>query len=110
MIILFPGGIKIIQGPESLEAMIGDTVTFRCVYTGTVDLPYWSIGGTDYSVIDLPRGYRYTFGGLQVHLEEVLSLKNNTEYSCFFFEFVAMCSDFRRVESSHAVMAIDRSK
>ena len=108
--LLFLGIIQITLGPENVEAMVGDTVTFRCEYTGTRDLPRWRIGGTDYSVIDLPPGHRYTFGGLQVRLQDVYPLRNKTEYSCFFYEFIASCSLFRQVQSSPGVLFIERSE
>ena len=90
--------------------MIGETVTFRCEYTGTNDLPYWKIGDDEYSVVDLPPGHRYTFGGLQVRLQDVYPLRNKTEYSCVFYEFIASCGLFRRVQSFPGVLFIERSE
>ena len=98
------GALQIIRGPESVEAMIGETVTFRCEYTGTVDLPYWSIGGTDYSVVDLPSGHRYTFGGLQV--QSVQAAANNTEYRCFFLTITG--GQIQRIESLPAYLVVRR--
>ena len=82
--------------------MVGDTVTFRCEYTGTRDLPRWRIGGADYSVIDLLPGHRYTFGGLQV--QSVQASLNNTEYRCFFLSYFS--GQFHRVESLPAYLVI----
>ena len=105
-----PGAIQITQNPQNIWATLGDTVTFSCNYTGTIDLPNWKIGGIDYSVVDLPPGHRYTDEGLQVQLQDVQPLRNYTEYSCFFYEFMASCDQFYRVESSPGILFIDRSE
>ena len=108
--VFFSGAINITQSPQDVWARVNETVTFRCEYTGTRDLPRWRIDGTDYSVIDLPPGHRYTFGGLQVRLQDVYPLRNKTEYSCFFYEFITSCGLFRRVQSSPGVLFIERSE
>ena len=87
-----------------MEAMLGDTVTFSCEYTGTNDLPNWRIGGIDYSVADLPPGHRYTFGGLQV--QRIKASLNNTEYRCFFVTYSG--GQFHRIESLPAYLVIRR--
>ena len=102
IVYFFSGAIRIIRGPANVEAMVGDTVTFSCEYTGTSDLPNWRIGGTDYSVVDLPAGHRHTFGGLQV--QRVQASQNNTEYQCFFVTYSN--GQFHRVKSSPAYLVI----
>ena len=93
-----------------MEAVIDDTVTFSCEYTGTSDLPNWRIGGIDYSVVDLPPGHQYIRGGLRVHLQDVQWLRNNTKYICFFNEFLNSCGDFSRIESPPGDLIIHRSE
>lgn len=102
-----------------MEAMVGDTVMFICEYIGTSDPPNWRIGGTDYSVVNLPpghqymnlpSGHQYIRGGLIVRLQDVQPLRNNTEYSCFFYEFLTSCGDFSRIESPPGDLIIDRSE
>ena len=128
LLFFFSGAIQIIQGPANVEAMVGDTVMFICEYTGTSDPPNWRIGGTDYSVVNLPpghqymnlpsghqymnlpSGHQYIRGGLIVHLPDVQPLRNNTKYSCFFYEFLTSCGDFSRIESPPGDLIIDRSE
>ena len=85
-----------------MEAMVGDTVTFSCEYTGTSDLPNWKIGGIDYSVVDLPARHRYTNEGLQVR--SVQASLNNTEYRCFFATYSR--GQYHRIESAPAYLVI----
>ena len=115
----FSGAIQIIQGPQDVVASFGDTVTISCEYTGTRDLPNWRIGGIDYSAVDLPPGHQYislppghqyTRGGLKVNLQDVQPLRNNTKYSCYFYEFLNSCGDFSRIESSPGDLIIHRSE
>ena len=102
-----------------MVASFGDTVTISCEYTGTRDLPNWRIGGIDYSAVDLPpghqyinlsSGHQYTRGGLKINLQDVRPLRNNTKYSCYFYQFLASCGDFSRVESSPGDLIIHGSE
>ena len=90
------GIIVITEGPGNITAYVGDSVTLPCLYTGTLDQPKWRVGTVVFLSSDPPAGYEYTNEGLRIL--SVWPLLNNTQFVCFFTEFIGE-EGFKNTES-----------
>ena len=92
----------ILENPSNATVAAGEEVTFRCSFSGTIDLPLWNIGGTIYSSSDLPAGFQYTEEGL--HIPAVWESLNHTRFICFFIIYDG--GHLSRVNSSPAYLVV----
>ena len=98
-----PASIQITTGPQNATVFEGESVLFRCSYTGTDSLPYWRIAGTTYSANRLPREYISTADG--IFITSVETSMNNTKYICFFTIYVGG-GQFVNLESLPAYLLV----
>lgn len=95
--------INILESPQNATVAVGDEVTFKCRFSGTLDLPLWNIGGVIYFPSYLPAGFEYTEEGL--HIPTVWESLNNTKLFCFFTVYDH--GHLSRVESSPAYLIVN---
>ena len=98
-----PAGITILESPTNTTAIAGERVTFRCRFSGTQDLPLWSIGETTFSSYDLPTGFEYTEEGLRIR--SVWESLNNTKFTCLFIVHIGG-GRLSRIESSAGYLVV----
>lgn len=55
----FLGGVHINEGPTDIQVHNGQTARFPCHNEGTQSFPYWKIGGTLYTALNLPSQHNY---------------------------------------------------
>lgn len=75
--------LTITRGPEDAAVPEGGSATFHCWYTGTTQVPFWSIGGSIFTLDSLPDNHYYSNRSVTVY--NVGAESNGTEYQCQFF-------------------------
>ena len=96
-------GIEITAHPDNATVYVGESVYFRCEYTGTPALPYWEINGNRHSSSTLPSEYHSTVEGLYLNAAQ-LSM-NNTKYACVFTPYIGG-GQFGHIQSHPAYLIV----
>ena len=76
--------IQFISQPQNLTVDVGETAVFHCDYEGTVELPFWYIGGSAYSVSGLPN--RHSYRNRVLSVRDVQMMDTTTTYQCSFIK------------------------
>ena len=101
------GNIQIIHSPQTVtNATIGGTVTFQCVFSGTIESPSWNINGEAHYASELRPPHMYDVSSMSLIISPVESGMNNSVYYCFFVTYSEMESRFVTISSEHATLII----
>lgn len=72
--------IEIEHGPEDITVEEGASASFPCLITGTTSVPFWCIGGSVYSIRNLPS--RHSYFNWTLTIANVEPSDNGTTYQC----------------------------